>query len=53
MMVATTAGKNMPATHCVKPAPSPAVDDPSLASWTLPVTMAATKNARAGAGKRR
>jgi hypothetical protein len=53
MMVATTAGKKMPATHCVKPAPSPAVDDPSLASWTLPVTTAATKNARAGAGKSR
>jgi hypothetical protein len=53
MMVATTAGKKMPATHCVKPAPRPAVDDPSLASWTLPVTTAATKNARAGAGKSR
>jgi hypothetical protein len=52
-MVATTAGKKMPAIHWVKPAPSVAVDDPSLASWTLPVTMAATKNARAGTGKRR
>ena len=52
-MVATAAGKKMPATHCVKPAPSPAVDDPSLASWTLPVTMAAAKNARAGTGKSR
>jgi hypothetical protein len=53
MMVATTAGKNMPATHWVKPEASPAVDEPSLASWTLPVTTAATKNARAGAGKSR
>jgi hypothetical protein len=52
-IVATAAGKKMPATHCVKPEASPAVDDPSLASWTLPVTMAARKNARAGAGKRR
>jgi hypothetical protein len=53
MMVAITAGKKMPATHCVKPAPRPAVDDPSLASWTFPVTMAAKKNARAGTGNSR
>jgi hypothetical protein len=52
-MVATTAGKKMPAIHWAMPAPSPAVDDPSLASWTFPVTTAATKNARAGTGKRR
>jgi hypothetical protein len=52
-MVATTAGKKMPAVHWVRPAASPVVADPSLASWTLPVTMPATKNARAGAGKRR
>ncbi len=52
-MVASTAGKKMPAIHCVKLAASPAVDDPSFASWTLPVTMAATKSVSAGAGNRR
>jgi hypothetical protein len=51
--VATTAGKKIPAIHWVKPAPSPAVDDPRLASWTLPVTMADAKNASAGTGKSR
>ena len=46
-------GKKTPATHWVKPAASPAVDDERLLSWILPVITAPAKKAKAGSGKNR
>ncbi len=52
-MVATTAGKKIPATHCRRLAPRPAVDDVSWLSCTTPDISAPRKKASTGSGNSR